>query len=175
MSAPLRAVLFDRDGTLVHDVPYNADPDRVRPVDGAREALDALRARGFRLGVVTNQSGIGRGVLTREEVDAVNAAVDALLGPFDVWEICPHAPDDGCGCRKPAPGLILAAAARLGAEPAEVVVVGDIAADVQAARAAGAHAVLVPNAATTMTELTAPTRVASTLTEAARLITSGQL
>lgn len=58
--SPVRAVLFDRDGTLVHDVPYNAAPERVRPVEGAREALDALRARGIRVGVVTNQSEIGR-------------------------------------------------------------------------------------------------------------------
>lgn len=63
--SPVRAVLFDRDGTLVHDVPYNAAPERVRPVDGAREALDALRDRRIRLGVVTNQSGVARGCSPR--------------------------------------------------------------------------------------------------------------
>src|SRR5215218_8806478 len=66
-------VLFDRDGTLVHDHPYNGDPDRVRPVDGAREALDLLRARGVRVGVVSNQSGIARGLVTAEQVDACMA------------------------------------------------------------------------------------------------------
>lgn len=175
MTGHLHAVLFDRDGTLVHDVPYNSDPERVRPMAGAREAVAALRAHGLRLGVVTNQSGVGRGLITREDVDAVNARIDALLGPFDVWEVCPHAPDDGCRCRKPAPGLILAAAARLSVEPTEVVVIGDIAADVTAARAAGAQAVLVPNAATTMTELAAPTHVAATLTAAADLIRTGRM
>src|SRR3954466_9676350 len=62
--------LFDRDGTLVHDVPYNGDPDLVRPVDGAREALDELRARGVRIGLVSNQSGVGRGLLSMEQVEA---------------------------------------------------------------------------------------------------------
>lgn len=169
-----RAVLFDRDGTLVHDVPYNGDPGRVRPMPGAREAVASLRAHGFRLGVVTNQSGVGRGLITAADAAAVNAAVDTLLGPFDVWEVCPHPPEDGCRCRKPAPGLVLAAAARLGVRPADAVVVGDIAADVMAARNAGARAVLVPNAATTLSELTAPTRVAASLTAAADLIRSGR-
>lgn len=61
---PVRAVLFDRDGTLVEDVPYNSNPDAVQPVPGAREALDALRAAGVLVGMVTNQSGVGRGLLT---------------------------------------------------------------------------------------------------------------
>ncbi|MBD9736143.1 HAD-IIIA family hydrolase, partial [Streptomyces sp. H28] len=113
--SPVRAVLFDRDGTLVHDVPYNGDPARVRPVEGAREAVAALRARGIRTGVVTNQSGIARGLLTVADARAVNRRIDDLLGPFDVWELCPHAPDDGCDCRKPRPGMILRAAGRLGA------------------------------------------------------------
>src|SRR3954469_6090070 len=66
-------VLFDRDGTLVHDFPYNGDPNWVRPVDGAKEALDRLRARGVRVGVVSNQSGVARGLITREQVEACNA------------------------------------------------------------------------------------------------------
>ncbi|NEA88809.1 HAD family hydrolase, partial [Streptomyces sp. SID14436] len=146
--SPVRAVLFDRDGTLVHDVPYNGDPGRVRPVDGAREAVAALRARGIRTGVVTNQSGIARGLLTVADARAVNRRVDDLLGPFDVWELCPHAPDAGCGCRKPRPGMVLRAAGRLGADPADCVVIGDIGADIEAAHRAGAHGILVPTPAT---------------------------
>src|SRR3954452_23042503 len=99
------AVLFDRDGTLVHDVPYNGDPAEVRPVAGARAALDRLRAAGLRLGVVTKQSGIARGLLTTDQVTLVNKRVEELLGPFDTWQVCPHGDDDGCRCRKPAPGL----------------------------------------------------------------------
>ena len=94
---PVRAVLLDRDGTLVVDVPYNGDPSRVEPVGGATRSLDRLRAAGVRLGVVTNQSGIGRGLVTRAQADAVNAAVDAALGPFATWQVCPHAPEAGCG------------------------------------------------------------------------------
>lgn len=130
----VNAVLFDRDGTLVHDVPYNGDPDRVRPVEGAREALGLLRSRGFRTGVVTNQSGIARGLLTDADVRRVNRRVDELLGPFDVWGVCPHGPDDGCHCRKPEPGLILWAAGRLCTAPSDCVVIGDIGGDIEAAR-----------------------------------------
>src|SRR5690348_5821530 len=69
------AVLFDRDGTLVHDVPYNGDPALVRPVPGARAALDRLRAAGLRLGVVTNQSAVARGMISQDDVAAVHARI----------------------------------------------------------------------------------------------------
>ncbi len=150
---PVLGVLFDRDGTLVHDVPYNGDPALVRPVEGAAEAVGALRAAGVRVGVVTNQSGIGRGLITADQAAAVNAAVDAALGPFDTWQVCPHTPEDGCGCRKPAPGMVLAGARALGVPVTRVAVVGDIGADVGAARAAGARAVLVPTPVTRAEEV----------------------
>ena len=137
-------VLFDRDGTLVRDFPYNGDPHWVRPVDGAREALDRLRARGVRVGVVSNQSGVARGLITVAQVEACNARLAELLGPFDVVRYCPHGPDDGCTCRKPAPGLVTEACAELGVDPARCVVVGDVAADVDAGTAAGAAGILVP-------------------------------
>ncbi|MBL1106417.1 HAD-IIIA family hydrolase [Streptomyces sp. 5-8] len=147
------AVLFDRDGTLVADVPYNGDPGRVRLLPGAAEAVALARSQGLATGVVSNQSGIGRGLLTVEQVRAVDARADALLGGLDVWVFCPHAPDAGCGCRKPRPGLIHTAAERLGVPAAACLVIGDIAADVLAARAAGAQGVLVPNAATAPAEV----------------------
>ncbi|WP_236670533.1 HAD-IIIA family hydrolase [Streptomyces sp. 7-21] len=149
------AVLFDRDGTLVHDVPYNGDPARVRPVPRAAAALRLLRARGVATGVVSNQSGVARGLLTRADVDAVRRRAEELLGGFGVWAVCPHAEDDGCACRKPAPGLVLAACARLGVPPHRTVVIGDIAADQAAARAAGARGVLVPAPATRAGEIRA--------------------
>nr|WP_218042009.1 HAD family hydrolase [Streptomyces abyssomicinicus] len=164
------AVLFDRDGTLVEDVPYNGDPRRVRPMPGAAEALAMLRERGVAVGVVSNQSGIARGLLTRAQVDAVNARVEELLGPFDVWEICPHGPGDGCGCRKPAPGLVEAAARRLGVPVGRCVVIGDIGADVDAALRAGARAVLVPTPVTRAEEIDAAPAVAPDLTAAVRLV-----
>ena len=166
-------VLFDRDGTLVHDVPYNGDPDLVRPVDGARASLDALRARGVRIGLVSNQSGVGRGLLTTAQVDAVNARLAELLGPFDTVQVCPHAPEDGCGCRKPAPGMVKAACAELDVDPARCVVIGDIGADVGAAEAAGAVGILVPTPVTRPAEVTAAAHRAPTLTEAVEDVLDG--
>jgi histidinol-phosphate phosphatase family protein len=151
-------VLFDRDGTLVVDVPYNGDPDLVEPVPGALDALGRLRDAGVALGIVSNQSGVARGLLTAAQVRAVNRRVVELLGPFGAVAWCPHGPAAGCGCRKPAPGLVVAAARRLGLEPERCAVVGDIGADVDAARAAGARAVLVPNRRTLPTEVAAAER-----------------
>ncbi len=163
--APL-AVLFDRDGTLIIDVPYCADPRRVCPMPAAVPALRMLRAAGVRIGVVTNQSGIGRGLITAEQAAAVNAEVVRLLGPFDTFRVCPHAPDEGCACRKPRPGMVLDAAAELGVPPARTAVIGDIGADVEAAAAAGAAAVMVPTAVTRPEEIRRAPVVRRTLVEA---------
>jgi histidinol-phosphate phosphatase family protein len=149
------AVLFDRDGTLVVDVPYNGDPAAVVAMPGAAEAVRRVRAGGLRVGMVSNQSGLATGRFTRAQLDAVNARVTALVGPFDTWQVCPHAPSAGCGCRKPRPGLVLAAAAALGVRPEHCVVVGDIGADVAAAQAAGAVGVLVPTPHTRAAEVAA--------------------
>ncbi|MGY1802916.1 HAD-IIIA family hydrolase [Blastococcus sp. SYSU D00922] len=167
-------VLFDRDGTLVHDVPYNGDPDKVQPVDGAREALDRLRARGVRVGVVSNQSGVARGLITREQVDACMARLEELLGPFDTVQVCPHGPDDGCTCRKPAPGMVKAACAVLDVDPARCVLIGDIGADVEAAAAAGAVGIMVPTPVTRREEVDAAGRRAGTLTAAVDDVLAGR-
>ncbi len=143
MTGRPRAVLFDRDDTLVDDVPYNGDPALVRPRPGAREALQTLRAAGLLTAVVTNQSGVARGLLTMEQVNQVNARIEHLLGPLGPWCICPHGPYDGCGCRKPEPGLILNAAAQLGVSPSDCVVLGDRPKDMEAALNAGARGILV--------------------------------
>ena len=163
------AVLFDRDGTLVHDVSYNGDPALVDPVPGALAALTRLRAAGVPVGVVTNQSGIGRGTVGRDQVDRVNARVEELLGPFDTWQLCPHAPAAGCGCRKPEPGLVLAAASALGVPVARCVLIGDVGTDVAAARAAGARAVLVPTPVTRPEEVRSAPAVAADLLAAVEL------
>ncbi|WP_448625809.1 HAD-IIIA family hydrolase [Geodermatophilus sp. URMC 64] len=166
-------VLFDRDGTLVHDFPYNGDPDWVRPVDGAKEALDRLRARGVRVGVVSNQSGVARGIITEEQVAACNARLEELLGPFDVIRYCPHGPDDGCACRKPAPGMVKDACAALDVDPARTIVIGDIGADVDAAAAAGATGIMVPTPVTRRAEVAAAARTAATLTAAVDDVLAG--
>lgn len=164
------AVLFDRDGTLVEDLPGNTDPERVAPMPGARAAVRRARAEGLAVGVVTNQSGVGRGTMTLAEVEAINRRVDELLGPFDTWQVCPHSPTEGCGCRKPAPGLIKAAAADLGVDPGVCAVIGDIGSDLEAARSAGARAVLVPTRATRPAEIAAAQVVATDLGRALDLV-----
>jgi HAD superfamily hydrolase (TIGR01662 family) len=170
-------VLFDRDGTLVHDVPYNGDPALVDPVPQARESLDRLRRLGVRVGLVSNQSGVGSGRITVEQVEAVNRRLAELVGPFDVLRFCPHGRDDGCTCRKPAPGMVKDACAAVGAEPGRCVLVGDIGSDVEAAEAAGARAILVPTAATRTEEVDRARQdgaVADTLPDAVEAIVAGR-
>ncbi len=165
-----KAVLFDRDGTLVADVPYNGDPGRVVLMPGAREAVERVRAAGVATAVVSNQSGVARGRIRVEQVEAVNRRVEELLGPLGPWLVCLHGPGDGCGCRKPAPGLIEAAAGALRVDARDCVVIGDIGADVEAARAAGARGVLVPTAVTRAEEVAAAPEVAADLVSAVELV-----
>ncbi|WP_233513755.1 HAD-IIIA family hydrolase [Micromonospora craterilacus] len=160
------AVLLDRDGTLVEDVPYNGDPDKVRPMPGARAALDRLRAAGLKLAVVTNQSGLARGLFTETQLHRVHRRIEALLGPFDSWQVCPHDDGDGCACRKPAPGLVHVAAHALGTVPARCALIGDIGRDVTAALAAGAAGILVPTPVTRAQEIAAAPWVAADLPSA---------
>lgn len=167
------AVLCDRDGTLIVDVPYNGDPGLVEPLDTVPEGLGRLRTAGIRLGVVSNQSGVARGTLTEHDVARVMNQVDHLLGPFEIILWCSHGEDDGCFCRKPAPGLIRRAARRLGVVPSRCAVIGDTAADVEAALAAGARAVLVPNAETLHHEIREAPEVAATFAAAVDLILDG--
>ena len=136
-------VIFDRDGTIVFDVPYNGDPQAVRPVPGMREALDRLRAAGIPVAVVSNQSGVARGMITAEQVDRVNRRIEDLLGPFAAWLYCPHGPGDGCDCRKPKPKMIVDAAKMMGVDPACCVVIGDKPSDIEAAQNAGALSMFV--------------------------------
>jgi D-glycero-D-manno-heptose 1,7-bisphosphate phosphatase len=136
---------------------------------GAREAVERVRAAGVPTAVVSNQSGVGRGYLRAEQVEAVNRRIEELLGPLGPWLVCVHGPGDGCGCRKPAPGLIEAAARALGVAARDCVVIGDVWADVEAARAAGARAVLVPTPATRVEEVLAAPVVAPGLLRAVEL------
>jgi HAD superfamily hydrolase (TIGR01662 family) len=169
------AVLFDRDGTLIGEPPHDGDVDGVVTARGAREALARLRDLGVPIGVLTNRPGTnGNGVL-EPGVDAkVNDRLDALLGPFDVWEVCPHEPGEACGCRHPHPGLIRRAAASLGVAPEECVVIGDVGGDVAAARAAGARGILVPTPRTRAEEVAATAEVAADLIAAVELAVDGK-
>lgn len=142
---PRPALFLDRDGTLIHDVGYPRDPAQVALVPGAADALLALQDR-WTLVVVSNQSGIGRGMIDEREAAAVHArfvAKFAELGVhFSGCYYCPHVPGAGCSCRKPAPGLLHEAADELVLDLARSVMIGDKASDLEAGRAAGcAHVV----------------------------------
>lgn len=140
MTGPRRALFIDRDGTLIVDVGYPRDPAQVEPLPGALDALRALQAH-HALVIVSNQSGIGRGLITPAEARAVHARVVERFGQAGVVfagaYYCPHDPGAGCACRKPAPGLLLDAARELGLDLAASVMIGDKPSDVAAGRAAG--------------------------------------
>jgi histidinol-phosphate phosphatase family protein len=166
----VRAALFDRDGTLVVDVPYNDDPSRVQPVAGAGAALARLRAHGVQVAVVTNQSGVARGLLDLDAVRDVNRRVEELLGPFGSWQCCPHDERAACNCRKPRPGMVHAAARALGVPARRCVVIGDTQADVDAATAAGCLGILVPNERTRPAEIALARAFAPDLDRAVDLV-----
>lgn len=137
------ALFLDRDGTLIEDPGYNADPDRVRLFPGIAGSLRAFHEAGYALVVVTNQSGIGRGLYDWQDYDAVASRLDALLAAegvaFDAVLACSHAPDGEtpCAWRKPAPDMIREAASLLSLDLARSLLVGDKLTDLKAAEAAG--------------------------------------
>ncbi len=105
-----KAAFIDRDGTLVEEVNYLSRVEDLRVFDYTREALELLRAADFQIVVVTNQSGIGRGIYTEEAMHSIHEAMaDELAGLIDAFYFCPHLPDAGCECRKPGLGMIKAA------------------------------------------------------------------
>ena len=143
------AVFLDRDGTLIQEAHYLADPDHVRLVPGAVGALERLRAAGYALVLVTNQSGIARGIYSAEDYHAVAARLEEVLEqsgvPLDGTYYCMHHPDYSgpCACRKPGTEMYLCAALELGLDPAASWYVGDKVTDVLPAKALGGKGVLV--------------------------------
>ncbi len=152
MSRP--AVFLDRDGTLVEELPYLHDPERLALMPGAAAALSALARAGFALVLVTNQAGVARGLYGEDAVERVHRRLGELLAAggvaLDGVYYCPHHPDGrvaayarACRCRKPAPGMLEAAAGDLGLDLTASYLVGNDPVDVGAARAAGAAPVFV--------------------------------
>ncbi len=143
------AVFLDRDGTVVEEVKYLADPARVVLIPGALEALAALRAAGYALVVVTNQSGIARGFFSEEDYHAVARRLDELLAGaglvLDATHFCPHHPEisGACDCRKPATGLHRKAAEELGLDLTRSYFVGDRVLDLLPALELGGEGILV--------------------------------
>ena len=172
------AVFIDRDGTIVIEREYLADPDRVEILPGTFEALAALREAGFALVIVTNQSGIARGYYSIEDYHAVAARLDALLEEagvaVDMTRFCPHHPDlsGPCPCRKPGTGMYLDAAEELGLDPARSYYIGDKLTDVMPALELGGWGILVRTGYGHELEVSAPEpiRVVDDLAAAAELI-----
>lgn len=136
-----RAVFLDRDGTIIVHKPYLFDPAEVEIVEGGVEALTLLQTAGFKLIVITNQSVIGRGWATLEQVDATNARVAELYAEggvtLDANYYCPHAPEAECACRKPKPGLLLQAAQDHHIDLPHSYLIGDNPTDIGAGQNAG--------------------------------------
>lgn len=169
----MKAVFLDKDGTLVENVPYNVDPARVALTPGAAEAVRAFAAQGYRILVVSNQPGVASGRFPERKLREVERRLRELLPRLDGFYYCPHAPRQGCGCRKPAPGLLERAAREHGIELAESWMIGDILDDVEAGRAAGCRTVLIDNGNETEWQVTperVPHRIAHDLAEAAALV-----
>jgi len=142
-----RFVLLDRDGTINQQVDHLDQPDQVALIPGAAAALRHLRSAGLGLVVLTNQANVGRGLFPPDRLEEIHARLTALLLDegvrLDGLYVCPHAPEDGCDCRKPRAGLVLRAATDHGFRPDDAFVVGDHAADMGLGRAIGAITILV--------------------------------
>lgn len=171
-------VLLDRDGTVIVNKHYQKDPSVTELLPHAKEGLDRLRQAGFGLVMVTNQSGIGRGLMTEEDVAAVNrSVVEKLGGAADYFAgiyHCPHVDEDKCSCRKPGPGMVERAARDLGFSPRErCYVIGDRDADIGLGKAVGAATILVRTGSGRETEAAGrvtPDYVAEDLLDAAEWI-----
>jgi histidinol-phosphate phosphatase family protein len=140
-------LLLDRDGVINEECAYLRDPKDLVVLPGVAEAIASINRRQVPVVVVTNQAGIGRGMYGVAAYQAVNRAIAEVLAAcsasIDAWYFCPHLPGADCACRKPRPGMLLAAARDLGLELGRSVLVGDKTSDLEAARAVGARTVLV--------------------------------
>ncbi|MFI5248560.1 MAG: D-glycero-alpha-D-manno-heptose-1,7-bisphosphate 7-phosphatase [Gemmatimonadales bacterium] len=179
MRADRPAVFLDRDGTIIRDERYLADPARVVPVPGAASAIARFRAAGYMIVVITNQSGLARGCFTAEQYDAVRERIDSVFAaagaPLDATYMCPHHPEftGPCECRKPGIELYMRAARDLGLDLRASVLIGDRWRDIAAASALGARGILIPSPDTPAAETSRATRegiAAPTLEAAATAI-----
>lgn len=145
MGSKQPAVFLDRDGTLIEDVDYCGNREHVRVFPGATEALRRLKEAGYKLIIITNQSGIGRGYFNEHEYAAVEAEVSRQLGDglIEATYYCPHLPSDRCKCRKPSPEMVVRAADEHGLDLSRSFFVGDKASDIGCGQKAGVKTILV--------------------------------
>lgn len=185
MSHP--AIFLDKDGTLIENVPYNVDPERIILGPGVSVGVRQLFDAGYRLVVVSNQSGVARGLFSETALVAVHDRLEFLLkdeagADLSGFFYCPHHPEgtvDGysisCLCRKPQPGMLLRAAQELDIDLSHSWMIGDILDDIEAGRRAGCTTILIANGNETdwiITPMRQPHFIVSNLSEAARTIQS---
>lgn len=173
MTDPLSpAVFVDRDGTIMEDCDYCSDPKDVKIFPNVQEALLRLKSKGFKLIIITNQSGIGRGLLTVEQYRAVEAEVVRQLGGdlIDATYFCPDVPGQHSSCRKPAPGMILQAEREHGIDLLRAFFIGDKEIDVECGRNAGVRTIRVQTGFQHDMEASAADWVAKDLAAAAEII-----
>ncbi len=166
------AVFVDRDGTLMHDADYCSRPDQVQIFDGVTDALRQLRGAGYKIIVITNQSGIGRGFFTEKEYRAVEAELSRQLGNglIDATYFCPDVPGQPSECRKPAPGMLLQATREHDLDLSRSFLIGDKEIDAECAHNAGVRAIRVRTGFDTMTDGSRADWVAEDLPAAAKII-----
>jgi len=143
-----RYILLDRDGVINHDSDlFIKSPEEWQPIDGSLEAIAMLNGYGFKIIVISNQSGLARGLFDRSTLDSIHAKmlqmVKANGGKITAIYFCPHGPDEQCGCRKPKPGLLEMFARDYQVDLHDITLIGDSIVDVQAAQSAGANSMLV--------------------------------
>lgn len=163
---------IDRDGTIMHDADYCSDPKQVQIFDGAAAALRRLKNAGYKIIVITNQSGIGRGFFTENQYRAVEAEVSRQLGDslIDATYFCPDAPGQPSKCRKPAPGMVLQAARNHDVDLSRSFLIGDKEIDAECAHNAGLRAIRVRTGFDKMTDGSCADWVAEDLPAAAEII-----
>jgi D-glycero-D-manno-heptose 1,7-bisphosphate phosphatase len=169
-TADRQAIFLDRDGTLMYDPGYARDPQQVRLLPDVGEALAELGKQGFLLVLVSNQSGIGRQLITAEQAERVHSQLLSRLEEYNVplhgVYYCPHAPEEQCRCRKPSPEMLLRAAEDLGLALTHSFMVGDKASDVEAGKRAGCRTILLTANLTSSALHSMPDYVSSNWSEA---------
>jgi D,D-heptose 1,7-bisphosphate phosphatase len=177
-----KAVFIDKDGTLIHDVPYNVKPELITLSEGAIPSLLRLKELGYLLIVISNQSGVAHGYFEEEALEAVKKELGVLLGDagIDGFYYCPHHPEGtidiysvACDCRKPQPGMILKAAKDFNIDLPASWMIGDILADSEAGNRAGCKTILIDNGNETEWDMEGqrrPTFIVKNLEEASKLI-----
>ena len=179
-----KAVFIDKDGTLIKDVPYNVDPAKIELEAHAKTALAMLKGHGFKLIVISNQSGVAHGYFKEDSLQIVSDRIQQLLRSenisIDAFYFCPHHPEAvderyaiACICRKPQPGLILRATKDFSIDTSSSWMIGDILHDVEAGNTAGCNTILLDNGHETewlTNEKRWPNYIVKNLEEAARII-----